>query len=91
VDTLHIPELIHKLSKVRRLRVSSKQSVVHHGESTAEEIAELPDLNGSILEPNDSASAILVRPKFNVVLFGKSKKDSDSRINALFFGDNIQK
>jgi hypothetical protein len=61
MDTLHIPELIHKLSKVCRLRVPRKQSIIHHGQSAAEEIAELPDLSGSILELNNPAGAILVR------------------------------
>jgi hypothetical protein len=91
VDTLHISELIHQLGKVCRLRVLKKQSIIHHGQSTAEEIAELSDLSGSILELNNSASAALVRPGVNIILFGKLKKDLDSHINALFFGDSIQK
>jgi hypothetical protein len=42
------------------------------------------------LELNDPTSAILVRPEVNIVLFGKSKKDLDSRINVLFFGGSMQ-
>jgi hypothetical protein len=90
VDALHIPELIHKLGKICRLRVSRKQSIVHHCQSTAEEITELPDLSGSVLELNNPASAILVHPEVNIILFGKLKKDLDSRIHALFFDDSIK-
>jgi hypothetical protein len=82
---------MHKLSKVCRLRVPRKQNTIYNGQSAAEEITELLDLSGSVLELNDSASAILVRPEVNIVMSGKLEKDLDSRINALVFNDNIQK
>jgi hypothetical protein len=68
---------MHKLSKVCRLRVPRKQNTIYNGQSVAEEITELLDLSGSVLELNDSASAILVRPEVNTVLFGKLEKDLD--------------
>jgi hypothetical protein len=82
---------MHKLSKVCRLRVPRKQNTIYNGQSAAEEITELLDLSGSVLESNDSASAILIRPEVNIVLSGKLEKDLDSRINALVFSDSIQK
>jgi hypothetical protein len=42
------------------------------------------------MELNYPASAIIVRPEVNIILFGKLKKDLDSRIHALFFGDSIK-
>jgi hypothetical protein len=90
MDTLHILELIHKLSKIRRLRVPRKQSVIHHGQSAAEEISELLNLSGSILELNNSAGTILVRPKINIIISGEFKENLDSRVHTLFFSDCVK-
>jgi hypothetical protein len=47
-------------------------------------------LSSLILELNNPAGAIVVRPEVNIILSGKLKKDLDSRINPLFFDDSIQ-
>jgi hypothetical protein len=47
-------------------------------------------LGGMILKLNNTASAIFVRSKINVISLGKSKKGFNSRIHTLLFGGSIQ-
>jgi hypothetical protein len=91
VDALRVSKFAHKLGKIFRLRVSRKHSLVYHGQGTAEEVTELPNLGGSILELNNTMGAIFICPEVTIILFGKSKKDFDSRILPLLFGGSIQK
>jgi hypothetical protein len=42
------------------------------------------------LKSHNSASAVSISLKVNVVLLGKSKKNLNSRINTLFLGSNVQ-
>jgi hypothetical protein len=91
VDTLRVSKFTHKLGKIFRLRVLRKHSIVHHGQSTAEEVTEFPNLDGSILELNDTTGAIFICPEVTIILLGKSKRDFDSQIYPLLFGGSIQK
>jgi hypothetical protein len=73
------------------LGILRKHSVVHHGQSTGAKFKKFPDLSGTILELNNSSSAILASPEITTTLSGKPEKNLNSRVNALILSNNINK
>jgi hypothetical protein len=90
VDIAHILEFVHEFSKISGLRVPRKHGIIHHGQGTMAEVEKSSSLGGSILKLNNTASAILIRPKINVISLGKTKKGFNSRVHSLLFGGSIQ-
>jgi hypothetical protein len=91
MDSTNTLELIHQVRKSFRLKIPRKHGIVNHGQCLRAEFKILPNLNGTILESNNSLGAILASPKITAILSREPQKDFNSRVNALIFSNSINK
>jgi hypothetical protein len=89
MDVMHVLEFLHHLSKIFRLPIPTKHSIVHHAQGATSEINEHLSLSSTVLKLDNIETTCFVRPEINIGLNNKSHETPDPHVYYPIFGSSI--